>query len=108
MDTSSATPPAAFFGRLTWMILGPVALLLLAWTIAADWDGWVTAADVIFLAILGLVPLARWAEFRTGRGQTAYGEPVTAADVRRYTAVTAAVGLTVWVAANLAGSLRSG
>ena len=62
---------------------------------------WLTGADIAYLVFLGVVLLARWAEFRTGQPQTATGEPATRADLRRFLIVTAAGGLLAWVGVNL-------
>lgn len=107
MAASTLTSPTALLARLTWMLLGPVGLFAAAVAVASDWGGWLTATDLAFLTVLGLMLLGRWVEYRTGQAQTAYGEPATAADLRRYAVAAAAVGLGVWVAANLVGAGRS-
>jgi hypothetical protein len=104
MADRRTTSPVAFLGRLTWMLLGPVGLFAAAVAIASDWGGWLTAADAAFFAVLGLMLLGRWAEFRSGQARNAYGEPATAIDVRRYTAGATVVGLATWMVANLVGS----
>jgi hypothetical protein len=58
--------PVAFLGWLTRMLLGPVGLFAAAAAIVTDWGGWLTAADFAFFAVLGLMLLGRWAEFRAG------------------------------------------
>lgn len=91
-------------GRIVWMMLGPLALVLLAVRIAYLGQGWLTGVDVAFLAVLGGVILARWLEFRGGNPQTATGEPATPDHLRRYSLAVLAVGLAVWVLANLLGN----
>jgi hypothetical protein len=64
-------------------------------------DGWLTPFDVGFFVVLGLMVLGRWLEFQSGAAQTATGEPATWSDFTHYAAGLLAVGLAVWVAANL-------
>jgi hypothetical protein len=98
------TPFTVALARLVWMLLGPAALFLLTFNIASKGGGWVTAADVVYFAILALVLAARWWEYHSGQGQTATGEPLTAAGLRTSLVVTLAVGLGVWLVANVIGN----
>jgi hypothetical protein len=86
------------FCRLTWFILGPVALLGLTYAIATRGGGWVTLLDLSFVLVGGLVIGARWMELRSGTATTATGEPATAAQVRRYSQVLALLAAGVWAA----------
>lgn len=104
MEAPSTNSGTAFFARMTWMIAGPAALLFAGVAIMTNWGGWLTAADYVFFVVLGLMMLGRWLEFRSGQARTAYGEPVTASDVRRYVVLAPVVGLGVWVVANLIGA----
>ena len=63
--------------RIFWMMLGPLLLALLAFTIIMKGNGWFTPADFAFLAVLGVLFLARWLEFREGNPLTSSGEPAT-------------------------------
>jgi hypothetical protein len=90
--------------RLVWMLLGPAVLFLLTFSIAAKGGGWLTTVDVVYFAVLALILGARWLEYRSGRGQTSTGEPLTAAGLRTYLIAALAIGLGVWFVANLIGN----
>lgn len=103
-DTKGTTLGVAT-ARVFWMMAGPLVLAILAYNIATTGGGWLIAMDVAYLVILALVLAARWLEFRTGHGQTAEGEPLTAEGLRRYMTLALCVGLAVWVGANLIGNV---
>jgi hypothetical protein len=48
--------------------------------------------------------LARWQEFRRGNPKTTEGQPATPDHLWRYVRATVAVGLGVWVVANVIGN----
>ena len=102
--TEPTTSMLAVASRAFWMMLGPMILGILTYTIVSTGSGWLTAADFAFLAVLGALFVARLLEFRGGSPQTATGEPATPAHLRRYVAVTIPLGLSVWVVANLIGN----
>ncbi|HXG10472.1 MAG TPA: hypothetical protein VNK04_11985 [Gemmataceae bacterium] len=104
MAAPPTTSPLAVLGRLTWMMFGPLALLLAAWGVVSKGGGWLTTADLAYLAVLAAMLLGRWLEFRGGSPQKATGEPATPADLRRYVIFTLVIGLGVWVVANLLGN----
>jgi len=87
--------------RLCWMMLGPLALVALAYGIVKSGEGWFTGADLAFLGVLAVTMLARWLEFRGGHAETADGEPATPAHLRRYLTGAALIGLGTWTIANL-------
>jgi hypothetical protein len=91
------------FSRFFWMMCGPMMLGLLAFTIISVGRGWFTPADFGFLAVLCVLPLARWIEFRGGDPRTATGEPASPRDLRRYALGAIVLGFGVWVVANLFG-----
>jgi hypothetical protein len=68
-----------------------------------DGKGWSSAADVAFGVVLLAVVFARWREYRAG-GQTADGQPVTSAQVRRFTIATLGMGIAVWAVTNAIGN----
>ena len=104
MDTEAMTSAPAFFGRLSWMIVGPFALAICAFSITERRDGWFSALDLIYFLVLSGMVLGRWTEFQCGRPLTASGEPATAAHLRRYIAGLSTLGLGIWIAANLVGN----
>ncbi len=90
--------------RLTWFILGPVALLGLTYAIATRGGGWLTAFDIAFVLVVGAVIGARWLELRSGTATTATGEPATPSHVRRYSQFLALLAAGVWIASNVYGN----
>jgi hypothetical protein len=107
MDTLQKTPDTTLglaVARIYWILLGPLALFLLTFRIASGGGGWMTLADIFYLLFLGLLLAARWAEYRSGRGRTSTGEPMTAQGFRTVMILTACVGVSVWVFANLFGN----
>ena len=104
MQTSPPTPLLPVFGRLFWLMAGPLALVLTLYFIVTSATGWRTPADLIYFLVLGGMVLGRWLEFRGGNPRNSLGEPVTAADLRRYVLRVATIGPAVWVLANLLGN----
>ena len=104
MSTSTSTPLIPVLGRLFWLMAGPLGLVLTLYFIVTSGTGWTTLADLIYFLLLGGMVLGRWLEFRGGNPRDSLGEPVTAADLRRYALKVALVGPAVWVAANVLGN----
>jgi hypothetical protein len=104
MSTRPMTSSAAFFGRLFWMIAGPMFLMVLALNIAQRNTGWFTFLDLAYFLILVGMLLGRWLEFRSGDAMTGLGEPATPADLQRYLVTTSLVGLGLWVLVNVIGN----
>jgi hypothetical protein len=106
---SNATHLIPVFGRLFWMMVGPMALVMTTYSIVSSGNGWTTGANFLFLAVLSGMICGRWLEFRGGRPQTQTGEPATAADLRGYILMVVTAGPAVWVIANILGNyvLRS-
>lgn len=89
--------------RLSWVALGPVALLAVTWGIATRGGAWFTGLDALLCVIAGLMILARWVERRSGAATTLTGEPATIAQCKRYTLVLLVVAVVAWAVANLIG-----
>ncbi|MGP0062783.1 MAG: hypothetical protein ACLQGP_04155 [Isosphaeraceae bacterium] len=104
MDTGAMTSAPAFFGRLSWMIVGPFALAICAFTITERHDGWFSPVDLTYFLVLGGMALGRWTEFQSGQPLTATGEPATPAHLRRYLLGLSTLGLGIWIAANVLGN----
>ena len=104
MATAAMTSVPAFFGRLTWLIVGPCFLAICTVSIAQRGDGWLSPPDLIYFLVLGGMLIGRWSEFRFSQPMTATGEFATAAHLRRYVWVTGGLGLAIWVTANLVGN----
>jgi hypothetical protein len=95
---------SALFGRVFWTMIGPLSLVLLAFTIIRIGSGWMTWADIAYFAVLGGMLLARRQEFRRGNRRRADGNPATPADLHRYVQLIIPIGLGVWVVANVVGN----
>lgn len=91
--------------RIFWMMVGPLMLAVLAYSIATKGSGWLTGLDIAYLVILAAILAARGLEFRSGQGQTAEGLPLTEAGFRRYLMLAASVGFAVWIGANVVGNV---
>jgi hypothetical protein len=103
-NNAEITSLSALFGRVFWMMIGPLALVLLAFTIVQIGSGWLTWADVGYLTVLGGMLWARWQEFRRGNAKTTDGQPATPTHWHRYVQTTLPLGLGVWVIANVVGN----
>lgn len=90
--------------RVYWMMCGPMILLLLMFIIISNGGGWFTGTSIAFLCLVGVLPLARWVEFRGGQPMTTMGEPATSADLRGYVLKALAAGIGAWVVANSLGN----
>jgi hypothetical protein len=103
-NDENITSLAALFTRVFWMMIGPLSLVLLAFTIVRIGSGWFTWADGGYLAVLAGMLYARWWEFRTGRAKTTEGQPATEQDLRSYAQQASGLALAMWVAANVVGN----
>ncbi len=103
MATEQTTSPLPILGRLFWMLLGPMVLLMLTVKIIQTGTSWFTPVDIAYLVVLAGMVLARWLEFRSGEAQTSTGEPATPAVLKRYVLVASVLGLSLWGSANLIG-----
>lgn len=103
MNSQQHTPDSVGLARVFWMLLGPFALVLLTLSIVSRGTSWTTPADFAFLAVLLLLPSARWYEFRHGHASKSTGEPATEDDLRRYCIITAVAGAAIWIIANVLG-----
>ena len=104
MASSDTTRLIPVFGRLFWMMVGPMALVMTTYFIVTSGTGWTTTADFLFFIILGGMILGKWLEFRGGSPETSTGEPATAADLRRYILMVVIAGPAVWIVANILGN----
>ena len=104
MAGSNTTPLTAVLGRLFWMMIGPMALLLTIYFIVTSGTGWTTTADLLHFVTLGGMILGKWMEFRGGSPETSTGEHATVADLRRYILMVVTAGPVVWVIANILGN----
>jgi divalent metal cation (Fe/Co/Zn/Cd) transporter len=90
--------------RLTWVILGPIAFVLLVVGIVQRGNGWLTGLDGLFGLVVGLMILGRWVEQRSGAATTLTGNPATLQQCKRYIAILSGVAVVTWTAANILGN----
>lgn len=100
MATEPKTSLPHFLGRLAWMLLGPMGLMIAALAIARGDGGWFGAADVVFWLLVGLMLVGRLQEFRGGKPLTADGEPADAGHLRRYLIAAPLAAGALWLAAH--------
>lgn len=93
-----------FGARLTWSVLGPLALALVTMGIVSKGNGWLTVLDVIFGVIILWMLLGRWVEYRSGQGTSTSGERTTRSDFRRYVAGLLGMALALFVLSNVLGN----
>jgi small-conductance mechanosensitive channel len=103
MQDHQTTSIGAVVARVFWMMLGPLMLLVMAFTIAKNGNGWLSGVSIGYLGVLAATILARWLEFRDGAALTSDGQPMTTQLLRRFVVLAAVVGLAVWVVANVLG-----
>jgi hypothetical protein len=89
--------------RFVWALLGPLLLFGALVRVFASPGTWLGGWDAAVALIVGAMIACRWAEQRTGRARTTYGDPSTPAHFRRY-----ALGLIIgagilWAMANILG-----
>lgn len=70
MAREAAISLTALFGRIFWMMIGPIFLMVLALGIAQQRDGWFAPTDFLYFLVLGGMLFGRHTEFR-------YGDPLT-------------------------------
>lgn len=102
-DTAQRTIPE-MFSRGFWMMIGPMMLIPITFKIIEYGNGWLTIFDFVFLATLVVMLLARAFEFFKGHPRTAEGTPATPGHLRRYAIALIAIGVPVWIAANVLGN----
>lgn len=91
-------------GRAFWMMIGPMLLVPITYKIIEHGNGWLTSFDFIFLGTLAVMLFARWFEFYKGKPRTAEGTPATPEHLRRYVLGVVAIGVPLWIAANVLGN----
>jgi hypothetical protein len=104
MADTPATSLIPVFGRMTWMLAGPLVLFVTLYYVLTSGTGWTTPADGLYFVILAAMALGRWAEFRGGSPRRSTGEPATRQDLHRYLLGLLILGPALWALANLLGN----
>ena len=92
------------FARLFWMLFGPMLLIPITFKLVEYGNGWLTKFDIAFMCVLLLLVLTRLFEFYKGHPLTAEGQPASPGHLRRYALGVIAIGLPIWIAANVLGN----
>lgn len=111
MPTSENTPqvptitsPLVLLARVSWIMFGPVALVVTTAGIVMRGGGWLTTLDLLFALIVGWMVLGRWIEYRGGAAMTAGGNLATAHQINRYLVGLPVAAAALWVVANALGN----
>lgn len=84
--------------RMFWMLAGPAVLVLIAFSIWENPQGWLSPKGIAYFAVLALMLLARWLD-----PQSSDEGPAMPGERRRFAMIAITVGLAVWLAANALG-----
>lgn len=99
MANINASPPAGCLVRLLWLIVGNVALALIAFAIFHHQGGFALSfRDLIFWLLVPTLLMLRYLDIRYLEGKTADNRPATIADWRRYAVGLLAASLVLWLA----------
>jgi len=93
--------------HLIWFFLGPIALLVLLFSIMNAGTGWLTARDIGFYGVLALIVFARWADQKSGQSVTSEGKPSTWDDFRHFALTLPAYAVVAWIVAKMIGYFSS-
>ena len=103
-DTSQSSKQNTSIGcltRLTWVFFGNIAVLVCAGRISQAKDSFFSLADAIFWAVVLALAGVRYLDITRLDGLTAYGQPASAADWRRYALFLVVIAFVVWVIAHV-------
>lgn len=104
MAAPQAPTLGVVLGRITWMVLGPFAILLCAFAVAEHGEGWFTLRDALLFLFLALTFLGRYVESRGADPRTSIGEPTAPGALGRYGLGLVLAGVALWAVANLLGN----
>ncbi len=95
-QTVSAT---GAFTRLSWILIGPIALLAYLLHLSRTDPAWTSWQSIGFWAIVALLLLGRYVDWKGFDGSTMEGRATTLADFKRYVAYLMTSSGTGWLAA---------
>ena len=109
-DIEEAPPEnlAGCFARVFWMVFGNFALVLAAFYIFKNREGFLTILDAVYLLIVVALVVVRYLDITKLNGATTSGKPATLADWRKYFIGIAAISVVLWIAAHAGAILFSG
>ena len=90
--------------RLTWVLVGPLALVAITIGIVRTGSGWLTGLDLAFAVAIALMLVGRWFEQRSGSATTLTGEPATYEQCKHYMVALIPAAAAIWIIANVVGN----
>jgi hypothetical protein len=100
--------PLGVLARLWWMLAGNVLLAFSLLFIFRKEDGFLHPADGVFWITVATLVLVRYLDIRLLAGQTATGDPASAATWTRYVVGLMVSATVLWVLAHAANRLSTG
>jgi len=91
------------FIHLFWLLLGNLALLIVAGRLLFHTGGMFSLLDAVYWLLVVLILLARYADIRYFKGAAADGKPCSLEDWRRYALIFVLWAGLVWMAVHLLG-----
>jgi hypothetical protein len=85
--------------RLAWLVVAPIALLLVGGSIARDGSGPWSIESLLFWAVVVAAVAIRYVDVVRMQGETVKGNPASREDWRRYSVKLSVVALALWSAA---------
>ncbi len=86
--------------RSLWIFIGNVVLGVCAISIVTTRGQVFSKADIVYVVTVPLLLAARYLDIARYQGETAYGQPATMADWRRYALLLLVASAAVWLAAH--------
>jgi hypothetical protein len=90
--------------HLFWLIVGNVALLIVAGQILFHTGGRFSVFDAIYWLFVVLILAARYADIRFFKGTTVDGKPSTLEDLRRHATILIISAGVIWITIHLFAS----
>jgi hypothetical protein len=87
--------------HITWIFLGPLAMILVLLGLGQNNRGWLTLLDGFYFFLMAWIVFARWVDQKSGQSHTAEGKPSTWADFRRYVYIFVPLAIVLWIGANI-------
>lgn len=91
--------------RLSWLAVGPAALMLFIMNMAIYPHAGIAVRDAIYAAVALLVIALRWIDFRFGEPRFDTGQHSTVSQVRRHSLVVAGAAAASWIVVRAWGVL---
>mgnify|MGYP007050452459 CR=1 FL=1 len=103
-DVGEINSATVLLGRLIWMMVGPVMLVYVTYSIISSGEGWLTPWDFAYAVIALLMLGGRWIEQRSGAAMTVMGNRSTPEHFARYVRILLPAAIGAWIIANVVGN----